>query len=219
MGAAWQAASFPLSAIVMQASLAPTPGAHIAASALACRRGDRLLFAGLSLALGPGEACRVAGANGIGKSSLIRILAGLAPAYGGTVEREGQVGLIDERLALDPALPLGEALAFWARVDGVDGEALAANLAALGLSELTDVPVRYLSTGQKKRAGLARLLGQRAAIWLLDEPLNGLDTAACAVVEALAAAHCASGGVCVIASHQPFALARMATLDLAEFTP
>ena len=128
--------------------------ARLIASTLACRRGERLLFAGLSLALGPGEACRVAGANGIGKSSLIRILAGLAPAYAGAVEREGAVGLIDERLALDPGLPLGAALAFWAQIDGVDGGTLAANLAALGLRELTDVPVRYLSTGQKKRAGL-----------------------------------------------------------------
>ncbi len=201
----------------MQASLAPQPAARISASGLACRRGDRLLFSGLSLTLRAGEALRVAGANGIGKSSLIRILAGLAPAYAGVVEREGAVGLIDERLALDPALPLGKALAFWARIDGVDAETLAANLAALGLSELTDVPVRYLSTGQKKRAGLARLLGQRAAIWLLDEPLNGLDTAACAAVEALAAQHCARGGICLIASHQTFTLAPMAVLDLAEF--
>ena len=193
--------------------------ARLIASTLACRRGERLLFAGLSLALGPGEACRVAGANGIGKSSLIRILAGLAPAYAGAVEREGAVGLIDERLALDPGLPLGAALAFWARIDGVDGGTLAANLAALGLRELTDVPVRYLSTGQKKRAGLARLLGQRAAIWLLDEPMNGLDTAACATVEALAADHCANGGICIIASHQAFALPHMVTLDLAEFAP
>ena len=161
----------------------------------------------------------MAGANGIGKSSLIRILAGLALPYAGHVERDGTVGLIDERLALDPALPLGEALAFWARIDGVEGDTLAAHLAALGLEGLTDVPVRYLSTGQRKRAGLARLLGQNAAIWLLDEPLNGLDTAACAAVEALAVAHCARGGICVIASHQPFALRHMSVLDLAEFAP
>ena len=199
----------------MQASLAPSPGlgqppAHLGAHGLACRRGDRLLFAGLSLALQAGEALRVAGANGIGKSSLIRILAGLSPAWSGSVDREGAVGLIDERLALDPALPLGDALAFWARIDGVDDETMAANLAALGLDELTDVPVRYLSTGQKKRSGL---------IWLLDEPLNGLDTAACAAVEALAARHCASGGICLIASHQPFSLAHMTVLDLADFAP
>ena len=190
--------------------------ARLAASGVACRRGERLLFAGLSLALGPGEACQIAGTNGIGKSSLIRILAGLAPAYAGAVERAGTVGLIDERLGLDPALPLGEALAFWARIDGVNEAARAAHLATLGLSELGDVPVRYLSTGQKKRAALARLLGQGAAIWLLDEPLNGLDTAACAVVERLAAEHCAAGGICVIASHQRLTLPGMRVLELAE---
>ena len=185
---------------------------RIAANTLACRRGDRLLFRGLSFALSSGQALQLVGANGIGKSSLIRILAGLAPAYAGTVERTGSVGLVDERPALDPHKPLGEALAFWQRIDGpADNE-----LAQLGLSTLLDVPVRYLSTGQKKRAALARLLGQKAAIWLLDEPLNGLDTRGVALVEQLAAQHCRAGGICVIASHQPFALPGLNRLDLLE---
>ena len=210
----------------MQAACSPVPGtiangpaARITAEGLACRRGDRLLFTGLGLSLGAGDALQLAGANGIGKSSLMRILAGLAPAYAGSVEHVGSVGLIDERLALDPALPLGEALAFWARIDGVSEEAQRENLTALGLINLTDVPVRYLSTGQKKRAALARLLGQQANIWLLDEPLNGLDAAACALVERLAAGHCAGGGICVIASHQRLDLAGMRVLQLAEFAP
>jgi heme exporter protein A len=177
---------------------------------LACRRGERVLFAGLSRTLEPGEALHVRGPNGIGKSSLLRILAGLLPAFTGTVEREGTVALLDERPALDPLLPLGRALRFWS---GLDGEA--ANLQPLGLADLIDVPVRYLSTGQKKRAAMARLLGQSAPIWLLDEPLNGLDRDAVAVAEALTAEHCAAGGICVIASHQPFALAAAQTLDLA----
>ena len=185
---------------------------RIAANTLACRRGDRLLFRGLSFALSSGQALQLVGANGIGKSSLIRILAGLAPAYAGTVERAGTVGLVDERPALDPHKPLGEALAFWQRIDGpADNE-----LAQLGLSTLLDVPVRYLSTGQKKRAALARLLGQKAAVWLLDEPLNGLDTKGVALVEQLAAQHCRAGGICVIASHQPFKLADLQRLDLLE---
>lgn len=185
---------------------------RIAANTLACRRGDRLLFRGLSFALSSGQALQLVGANGIGKSSLIRILAGLAPAYAGTVERAGTVGLVDERPALDPHKPLGEALQFWQRIDGpADNE-----LAQLGLSALLDVPVRYLSTGQKKRAALARLLGQKAAIWLLDEPLNGLDTKGVALVEELAAQHCRAGGICVIASHQPFKLADLQKLDLLE---
>lgn len=183
---------------------------RLAAHDLACRRGDRVLFAGLTLQLAPGEALQVRGANGIGKSSLLRILAGLLPEYAGSVEREGAIALLDERPALDPLLPLGKALRFWTGLDGG-----AADLAPLGLTDLLDVPVRYLSTGQKKRAAMARLLGQHAPIWLLDEPLNGLDKDAVALVESLAEDHCASGGICVIASHQPFALTAARPLDLA----
>jgi heme exporter protein A len=182
---------------------------RLAALHLACRRGDRVLFAGLSLTLEPGEALHVRGPNGIGKSSLLRILCGLLPPFAGSVAREGAVALLDERPALDPLLPLGRALHFWAKLDGCD-----ADLGPLGLAGLRDVPVRYLSTGQKKRAALARLIGQRAPIWLLDEPLNGLDRQAVALVEALAAEHCAGGGICVIASHQPFSLGSARTLDL-----
>ena len=187
--------------------------AAVAVTDLACRRGDRVLFRGLSLRLGAGEALQVAGSNGIGKSSLLRIVAGLSSAWAGTVEVAGAIGLVDERPALDPALPLGRALAFWQRIDGAaDNE-----LARLGLSELLDVPVRYLSTGQKKRAALARLLGQKARVWLLDEPLNGLDGHAVALTETLAAEHCAAGGIALIASHQRFALPGLRTLALAEY--
>jgi heme exporter protein A len=189
------------------------PNAHLAASGLACRRGDSVLFAGLALALAPGEALQVAGANGIGKSSLIRILAGLLRPLAGHVVREGAVGLIDDRPALDPHLPLGRALAFWRRMDGSAGDALT----RLGLAELLDVPVRYLSTGQKKRAALARLIGQDAPIWLLDEPLNGLDVEAARLTETIAAEHCAAGGICVVASHQSFILPGLRQLTLADY--
>ena len=190
-------------------------GASIAIDDLACRRGDRLLFRGLSLRLRAGEALRVVGRNGIGKSSLLRIVAGLAPPFAGKVNAEGAIGLVDERPALDPARTLGEALAFWRQIDGA-GERNG-DLGRLGLEALLDVPVRYLSTGQKKRAALARLLGQEAGIWLLDEPLNGLDTHAAALAEALTAEHCAAGGIALIASHQPFALPGMATLALSDY--
>lgn len=185
---------------------------RIAANRIACRRGDRVLFKGLSLDLGAGQALQVVGANGTGKSSLLRILAGLLTPFSGSVERVGEAGLIDERPALDPHLPLGRALGFWQRLDrAADGVA-----AQLGLDGLMDVPVRYLSTGQKKRAAMARLIGQGAPIWLLDEPLNGLDVHAVGLVEGLAARHCAQGGICLVASHQPFALPGMARLDLRE---
>lgn len=188
---------------------------RLAAIDLACRRGERLLFRGLSFELPPGSALHVAGPNGLGKSSLLRILAGLLRPLAGDVRRAGEIGLVDERHALDPMLPLGDALAFWQRIDGPEDN----ELARLGLAELTDVPVRYLSTGQKKRAAFARLIGQGAAIWLLDEPLNGLDSKAVELVRGIARAHCAAGGICVIASHQLFALPGMARLELAEFVP
>ena len=191
--------------------------ASLSATDLACRRGDRVLFSGLSFTMEAGGACRVAGANGIGKSSLIRILAGLASPYAGSVSRVGSIGLIDEKSGLDPAQPLGRALGFWARMDGVVGDCPAATAGRLGIGHLMDVPVRYLSTGQRKRAALTRLIGQSASIWLLDEPLNGLDTKATALVVQLAGEHCAGGGICLIASHQAFDLPGMATLDLAEY--
>ncbi|MBX9898802.1 MAG: heme ABC exporter ATP-binding protein CcmA [Qipengyuania sp.] len=187
--------------------------ARLAATDLACSRGERLLFRGLSLALGPGEALQVTGANGVGKSSLIRVLAGLLRSVGGSVERAGAIGLLDERHALDRAVPLGAALAFWRALDGAD-EALD----RVGLEGLSDVPVRYLSTGQTKRAALARLLGQNAPIWLLDEPLNGLDSGGVALVERLIAEHLAGGGLAVIASHQRLA-SGATTLELEDYVP
>lgn len=186
---------------------------RIAAVDLACRRGERILFSGLSLSLSRGEALHVAGPNGVGKSSLLRILAALLRPFAGQVSRTGAIGLVDERPALDPASTLGAALAFWKRIDGPHED----QLARLGLSGLLDVPVSYLSTGQKKRAAFARLIGQGAPLWLLDEPLNGLDADGAALVQQLAHEHCQTGGICIIASHQPFVLAGMARLDLTEF--
>ncbi|MCA0889681.1 heme ABC exporter, ATP-binding protein CcmA [Erythrobacter sp. EhN03] len=188
---------------------------RLVAKDLACRRGERLLFRGLSFACAPGDALLVAGANGIGKSSLIRMLAGLLRPLAGSVAIEGAIGLVDERLALDPNLPLGQALRFWERLDNCAAPAHAHEI--LQLEPLLDVPVRYLSTGQKKRAALARLLNRSCPIWLLDEPLNGLDTQAQASFEALIAQHCAAGGIALVASHQGIALPDPARVELAEY--
>ena len=188
--------------------------ARLAATDLACRRGDRLLFRGFSVDLAAGEALHVTGANGIGKSSLLRILAGLLRPFAGSVERHGTVGLMDERLALDEIAPLGTALGFWAGLDGADN---AQAFERLSLTDLLDVPVRYLSTGQRKRAAMARLLGAKAAIWLLDEPLNGLDDEARTTVQELAASHCTNGGICVAASHQPFDFPAKRVLALRDY--
>jgi len=200
----------------MQATL-PQPA--IAVTDLACRRGDRLLFRGLHFAVGPGEALHLAGPNGIGKSSLIRILAGLLRPFAGAVTCKGTIALLDERPALDPYLPLGKALDFWSGLDGAQSAHVGEISERLGLTGLLDVPVRYLSTGQTKRAALARLAGQQANTWLLDEPLNGLDRDAVATVEALVADHCAAGGSAIIASHQPFMLAELARFELARYAP
>lgn len=170
---------------------------------LGCVRGGRQLFGGLNLSLTAGGAAIVSGPNGVGKSSLLRLIAGLLTPIGGSVTVKGRIAFTSEATALDRAQPLSRALEFWARIDGGSVEP---GLVAMGIAHLADVPVRILSTGQKKRAVIAGVIAGGAPIWLLDEPANGLDLASIALLETAIAMHRAKGGILIVASHQPIKL-------------
>ena len=174
-----------------------------------------MLFRGVGFDLREGEAIHLQGPNGSGKSSLLRILAGLARPFAGTVERVGSIGLLNEAPALEPDQPVEAALRFWFDL-GANAD-LGRVMKQLDLTPLRHVPIRYLSTGQRKRAAFAQLIGQSASTWLLDEPLSGLDEANRDVVERLVEDHLAGGGIAVIASHQPFSRLAPSSLSLPEF--
>ena len=194
---------------------------------LACLRGERAVFAGVSFRLPPGGALLLTGANGAGKSSLLRLLAGLLRPAAGAVLWGGGDALADRaeharRLrylspqdALKPALTARESLAFAARLHGGDGGDADAALGALALLPLADLPVRLLSTGQRRRLALARLaLAPAAPLWLLDEPTLGLDAAAVSRLGDLLARHRGRGGAVVAATHLPLPLPGAAGLRL-----
>ncbi|ONF95542.1 heme ABC exporter ATP-binding protein CcmA [Sphingomonas jeddahensis] len=195
--------------------------ASLALSDVACRRGGRLLFAGVSLSLGAGGAALISGPNGCGKSSLLRLVAGFARSFAGTISVTGRVALLGEASALDGDRRLASALLFWARLDGLpDPPARVADaLAAVALDTLGDVPVRLLSTGQRRRAALARVIAGGAGLWLLDEPATGLDVASIALLEQAIARHRAAGGVVLVATHQPLDVSGALTLDLFAHQP
>ena len=161
---------------------------------VALRRGGRVLFEGLSFDLGPGERLQVTGPNGSGKSSLIRLAAGLLRPERGRIDRSS-LALADDGIALDREQPLGRALQFW-------NASPEKAMDALGLVHLALVPVRLLSSGQLKRATLARVAASGASLWLLDEPLNALDVEGAKRLGLLVERHLESGGAVLAASHQ-----------------
>lgn len=183
-----------------------------------CVRGGRHLFEKLSFSVPQGGAVLVSGPNGVGKSSLIRIAAGLLRPAAGTVTGEAQRTLMAEATALDAARPLRDALGFWAALDAIPTDPrgrVERALAAVGLAHIAHVPVRLLSTGQRRRAALARVVASAAPVWLLDEPANGLDVASVTVLERLIATHRTGGGAVLLATHLPIALPGAQTVALA----
>ena len=204
-------------------TLALPPGGF-AGRGLACRRGERLVFAGLDFDLAAGGALAIAGRNGSGKSSLLRLMAGLTPAAAGLLAWDGvavgddpaahraRLHFIGHADALKPGLTAVETLAFWAGMRG--GGDVAAALDRFGLAHLADWPCRLLSAGQRRRLALARLVASPAALWLLDEPLTGLDEDSIADLHDAIAAHRAAGGRVALSTHAPLALGGVATLVL-----
>lgn len=179
-------------------------------------RGGRLVIQGLSLQALAGDIIWLRGANGSGKSTLLRCLAGLLPTASGQRRLSGSIALADDNISVDRDLTLEKALGLWAKMDGASAEQQQASLTAFDLAGLAEVPVSYLSTGQRKRAALARVLNSAAQIWLLDEPYNGLDNANCSSLDEKLTRHAQAGGIAVVAAHRPPSINVAATISLDQ---
>jgi len=184
---------------------------------LAGERGGEPVFAGVSFSLGAGEALTVTGPNGAGKSTLLRIIAGLLPAAGGRVGLEdageawpavpAAAHYLGHQNAMKPTLSVEENLGFWRDFLGEPHMETGEALEMVGLGAIGHLPFGYLSTGQKRRAAIARLLASYRPVWLLDEPTAGLDAASERQFAALMAAHLEDGGIIVAATHVALGLA------------
>ncbi|MEO6364103.1 MAG: cytochrome c biogenesis heme-transporting ATPase CcmA [Caldimonas sp.] len=206
--------------------MSPASTSELVLTGLACGRGERLLFDGLDLVAPAGQIVWVRGANGRGKTTLLRTLAGLSAPAAGSFELRGDVALhaplyLGHANALKDDLTVAESLRFLLRLDGADDAAAAlAALDLLGMASRRDAPVRTLSQGQRRRVALARLAAHsRPALWLLDEPYDALDAPGAAVLDALLTAHARRGGIVVIASHLPLAIADPLPRELSLEAP
>ena len=184
---------------------------------LAIARGDRTLFAGFSLRIEAGEAVHLTGRNGAGKTSLLEAIAGLRRPEQGRITglAAEQLHWIGHKNGLHPALSAVENLQFWCGLAGADAARIARVLDRLRLKAARQRPARTLSTGQKRRTALARLLLAPRPWWLLDEPLAGLDTEGAALFAELVAEHRAQGGSVLLTSHQALPAACGTVRDVA----
>lgn len=180
-----------------------------------CVRGGREVFSGLDFLGVSGEALAVVGRNGSGKTSLLRLIAGLLRPEGGSIELSGgdaeltlpeQAHYLGHRDALKPALTVMENLSFWRDFLGGESGDAAASIARVGLDHATHLPAAFLSAGQRRRLSIARLLSVRRPIWLLDEPTTALDVAGQAVFTGLMREHLAGGGMIIAATHAPLGI-------------
>jgi heme exporter protein A len=196
-------------------SAAALPPVALRADDLAVSRGGVLLLSGLHVTLSPGQALALRGPNGVGKTTLLRTLAGLQPPDSGRIEADPDtLAYAGHADGIKPTLTVAENLTFWARVFG-QGD-IGAALAAMNLTDLAQRPAANLSAGQKRRLGLARLLVTGRAVWLLDEPTVSLDTASVALFADAVRAHLGRGGAALIATHADLGF-DTATLDLFPF--
>ena len=188
---------------------------QLTADNLTCLRGGRTVFAGLSFAVGGGEALLVTGRNGAGKSSLLRMIAGLVHVAAGRLALDGgeaeasiaeQAHYLGHQDALKASLSVGENLAFWIEYLGGSRTAVPAALEAVGLAPLAGLPAAYLSAGQRRRLSIARLAAVERPLWLLDEPTSALDAAGQELFVGVMRDHLAGGGIIVAATHMPLGI-------------
>lgn len=177
-------------------------------------RGGRSLFEGLSFRVEPGGALLVTGRNGAGKSSLLRLIAGLLEPDSGAIANPWLTALLSSEQALKPDRTVSSELKFWAELDGASSERLVEAAEALAVTALMPFRCGQLSSGQRQRVALARIVASGAVLWLLDEPSNALDSASESRLLAAIAAHRGNGGAVIIATHQPLAIPGAESLEL-----
>jgi heme exporter protein A len=200
---------------IAPSGMAGRPVMQLLGEQLVCRRGGRTVFSGLNFSVSSGEALMVVGRNGAGKSSLLRMIAGLICNYEGRLQisgGEGEMTIAEQAHylghldALKPSLSVSENLRFWMQYLGSADSDITAALDIVDLTRLANLPAGYLSAGQRRRLSIARLVAVERPIWLLDEPTSALDVQSQDRLTGLMKRHIADGGMIMAATHGPIGL-------------